>query len=232
MPRVLDVRAYAADSSSVRAGIWKAGSKPRPATRRAQCAFETRRPPRSRLPAGDPAGIARKLRQGGRAHRRARSPAEMSEHYRGISPVPALTRMVEAGGGRGRGAALPGQQLAGTSSVRGAKRPLIDPDPSRASRPEPDAGGDPARPQVTHRPAAGAQPELSLQTVARLRRIAATTGNAPAARNGDGEAAAELCRLSEPAAAGAGDAGRGASCWPRWCLRSAAPAFIAHAATS
>ena len=119
-------RAYAADSSSVRAGISEGrieaeAGNPAGAVR----AFEraARHDP-DYLPVILPALLESYDKVGERTGARAFL-AEMSEHYRGISPVLALTRMVEAEEGVAAARRYLGQQLKDRPSVRG-EAALID----------------------------------------------------------------------------------------------------------
>lgn len=119
-------RAYAADSSSVRAGISEGrieaeAGNPAGAVR----AFEraARHDPEY-LPVILPALQESYGKLGERTGARAFL-SEMSEHYRGISPVLALTRIVEAEEGVGAARRYLGQQLKDRPSVRG-EAALID----------------------------------------------------------------------------------------------------------
>jgi lipopolysaccharide biosynthesis regulator YciM len=119
-------RAYAADSTSVRAGISEGrieaeAGNPAGAVR----AFEraARHDP-DFLPIILPSLLESYEKVGERTGARAFL-AEMSEHYRGISPVLALTRIVEAEEGVGAARRYLGQQLKDRPSVRG-EAALID----------------------------------------------------------------------------------------------------------
>ncbi len=119
-------RAYAADSTSVRAGISEGrleaeAGNPVGAVR----AFEraARHDP-DYLPVILPSLLESYDKVGERTGARAFL-AEMSEHYRGISPVLALTKMVEAEEGVGAARRYLGQQLKDRPSVRG-EAALID----------------------------------------------------------------------------------------------------------
>ena len=119
-------RAYAADSTSVRAGISEGrleaeAGNPAGAVR----AFEraARHDP-DYLPVILPALLESYDKVGERTGARAFL-GEMSEHYRGISPVLALTKMVEAEEGVGAARRYLGQQLKDRPSVRG-EAALID----------------------------------------------------------------------------------------------------------
>lgn len=119
-------RAYAADSTSVRAGISE-GRIEADAGNHAGAvrAFEraARHDPEY-LPVILPALLESYDKVGERTGARAFL-AEMSEHYRGISPVLALTRIVEAEEGVGAARRYLGQQLKDRPSVRG-EAALID----------------------------------------------------------------------------------------------------------
>ena len=124
--RAAIARAYAADSTSVRAGISEGrietdAGNPQAAIR----AFEraARHDP-DYLPEILPALLANYERVGERSGARAFL-AEMAEHYRGIAPVLALTRMVEAEEGVGPARRYLAQQLKDRPSVRG-EAALID----------------------------------------------------------------------------------------------------------
>ncbi|MEO6234578.1 MAG: lipopolysaccharide assembly protein LapB, partial [Thermomonas sp.] len=124
--RAAIVRAYAADSTSVRAGI----SEGRIATdagnhTAAIRAFEraARHDP-DFLPVILPALLANYDAVGERSGARAFL-AEMCEHYRGISPVLALAKMVEAEDGVSEARQYLAQQLKDRPSVRG-EAALID----------------------------------------------------------------------------------------------------------
>ena len=124
--RAAIARAYAADSTSVRAGISEGrieaeAGNPAGAVR----AFEraARHDP-DYLPVILPALLESYGKVGERTGARAFL-AEMSEHYRGISPVLALTKMVEAEEGVGAARRYLGQQLKDRPSVRG-EAALID----------------------------------------------------------------------------------------------------------
>ena len=119
-------RAYAADSTSVRAGISEGrieaeAGNPAGAVR----AFEraARHDPEY-MPVILPSLLESYGKVGERTGARAFL-AEMSEHYRGISPVLALTKMVEAEEGVGAARRYLGQQLKDRPSVRG-EAALID----------------------------------------------------------------------------------------------------------
>ena len=124
--RAAIARAYAADSTSVRAGISEgrieaeAGNAPG-----AIRAFEraARHDPEY-LPVILPSLLESYEKAGERTGARAFL-AEMAEHYRGISPVLALTKMVEAEEGVGAARRYLGQQLKDRPSVRG-EAALID----------------------------------------------------------------------------------------------------------
>ncbi|MEO5629832.1 MAG: lipopolysaccharide assembly protein LapB [Thermomonas sp.] len=124
--RLAIVRAYAADSTSPRAGITEGrietdAGNPTGAIR----AFEraARHDP-DYLPVILPALLANYDAVGERSGARAFL-AEMCEHYRGISPVLALARMVEAEEGVGAARQYLAQQLKDRPSVRG-EAALID----------------------------------------------------------------------------------------------------------
>ncbi len=124
--RAAIARAYAADSTSVRAGISEGrieaeAGDPAGAIR----AFEraARHDPEY-LPVILPALLECYDKVGERTGARAFL-AEMCEHYRGISPVLALTKMVEAEEGVGAARRYLGQQLKDRPSVRG-EAALID----------------------------------------------------------------------------------------------------------
>ncbi|HET6436217.1 MAG TPA: lipopolysaccharide assembly protein LapB, partial [Xanthomonadaceae bacterium] len=113
-------RAYAADSASVRAGMLEGRIEVEAGNDAAAIrAFEraARHDP-DYLPEILPALLACYDRVGDTPGARAFL-AEMSEHYRGISPVLALTRLVEAGEGVGAARAYLAQQLKDRPSVRG-----------------------------------------------------------------------------------------------------------------
>ncbi|HVI26584.1 MAG TPA: lipopolysaccharide assembly protein LapB [Xanthomonadaceae bacterium] len=119
-------RAYAADSASVRAGMLEGRIEVEAGNDVAAIrAFEraARHDP-DYLPEILPALLACYDRVGDTPGARAFL-AEMSEHYRGISPVLALTRLVEAGEGVGAARAYLAQQLKDRPSVRG-EAALID----------------------------------------------------------------------------------------------------------
>ncbi len=124
--RAAIVRAYAADSTSVRAGMLEGRIEVEvgndvPAIR----AFEraARHDP-DYLPEILPLLLASYERVGDTPGARAFL-SEMSEHYRGISPVLALTRLVEADEGIAAARAYLAQQLKDRPSVRG-EAALID----------------------------------------------------------------------------------------------------------
>ena len=124
--RAAIARAYAADSTSVRAGISEGrieaeAGNPAGAVR----AFEraARHDP-DYLPVILPALLESYDKVGERTGARSFL-SEMTEHYRGISPVLALTRMVEAEEGVGAARRFLGQQLKDRPSVRG-EAALID----------------------------------------------------------------------------------------------------------
>jgi lipopolysaccharide biosynthesis regulator YciM len=120
------VRAYAADSTSVRAGMLEGRIEVEAGNDAAAIrAFEraARHDP-DYLPELLPALLASYARTGDSPGARAFL-AEMAEHYRGISPVLALTRMVEAEEGAGAARAYLAQQLKDRPSVRG-EAALID----------------------------------------------------------------------------------------------------------
>src|SRR5690606_11152441 len=117
--RAAIARAYAADSTSVRAGMLEGRIEVEAGNDRAAIrAFEraARHDP-DYLPELLPALLAS---TGARAFL-----GEMAEHYRGISPVLALTRLVEAEQGVGPARAYLAQQLKDRPSVRG-EAALID----------------------------------------------------------------------------------------------------------
>lgn len=119
-------RAYAADSTSVRAGISEGRIEAEAGNHAgAVRAFEraARHDPEY-LPVILPALLESYDKVGERTGARAFL-AEMSEHYRGISPVLALTRIVEAEEGVGAARRYLGQQLKDRPSVRG-EAALID----------------------------------------------------------------------------------------------------------
>ncbi len=124
--RAAIVRAYAADSTSVRAGMLEGRIEVEvqndPAAIRA---FEraSRHDP-DYLPEILPLLLASYERVGDMLGARAFL-GEMSEHYRGISPVLALTRLVEAEEGVAAARAYLAQQLKDRPSVRG-EAALID----------------------------------------------------------------------------------------------------------
>jgi lipopolysaccharide biosynthesis regulator YciM len=120
------VRAYAADSTAVRAGMLEGRIEVDSGNDAAAIrAFEraARHDP-DYLPEILPSLLASYDRVGDTPGARAFL-AEMSEHYRGISPVLALTRLVEAEDGVGRARAYLAQQLKDRPSVRG-EAALID----------------------------------------------------------------------------------------------------------
>ena len=124
--RLAIARAYAADSASVRAGMLEGRIEVEAGNDVAAIrAFEraARHDP-DYLPEILPALLACYDRVGDTPGARAFL-AEMSEHYRGISPVLALTRLVEAGEGVGAARAYLAQQLKDRPSVRG-EAALID----------------------------------------------------------------------------------------------------------
>jgi lipopolysaccharide biosynthesis regulator YciM len=119
-------RAYAADSTSVRAGMLEGRIEVEAGNDAAAIrAFEraARHDP-DYLPELLPSLLASYARVGDSPGARAFL-AEMAEHYRGISPVLALTRMVEAEEGAGAARAYLAQQLKDRPSVRG-EAALID----------------------------------------------------------------------------------------------------------
>jgi lipopolysaccharide biosynthesis regulator YciM len=119
-------RAYAADSTSVRAGISEGRIEAEAGNHAgAVRAFEraARHDPEY-LPVILPALLESYDKVGERTGARAFL-AEMSEHYRGISPVLALTRIVEAEEGVAAARRYLGQQLKDRPSVRG-EAALID----------------------------------------------------------------------------------------------------------
>ncbi len=119
-------RAYAADSASVRAGMLEGRIEVEAGNDAAAIrAFEraARHDP-DYLPEILPALLACYDRVGDTPGARAFL-AEMSEHYRGISPVLALTRLVEAGEGVGAARADRAHQLKDRPSGRG-EAALID----------------------------------------------------------------------------------------------------------
>jgi lipopolysaccharide biosynthesis regulator YciM len=120
------VRAYAADSTSVRAGMLEGRIEVGAGNDAAAIrAFEraARHDP-DYLPELLPPLLASYARAGDSTGARAFL-AEMAEHYRGISPVLALTRMVESEDGAGAARAYLAQQLKDRPSVRG-EAALID----------------------------------------------------------------------------------------------------------
>jgi lipopolysaccharide biosynthesis regulator YciM len=119
-------RAYAADSTSVRAGMLEGRIEVESGNDAAAIrAFEraARHDP-DYLPELLPLLLASYARVGDSTGARAFL-AEMAEHYRGISPVLALTRMVEAEEGAGAARSYLAQQLKDRPSVRG-EAALID----------------------------------------------------------------------------------------------------------
>lgn len=184
--RAAIARAYQADAMSVRAYIIEGrletdAGNPEAAVR----AFEraARNDPEY-LPELLPALMQNYRKVGDLAGARAFL-SEMTEHYRGIAPVLALTRLMEEQEGVAP-ACLPGPPAQGSSV--GAWRVRADrPDPGRGRR----FHGHPARPQAHHRPAAGAQPGLSLHPL-RLRRAYPPLAVPELQGVGDGQAAAEL----------------------------------------
>ena len=119
-------RAYAADSTSVRAGMLDGRIEVDAGNDAAAIrAFEraARHDP-DYLPELMPALLSAYARVGDTTGARAFL-AEMSEHYRGISPVLALTRYVEAEEGAGAARAYLARQLKDRPSVRG-EAALID----------------------------------------------------------------------------------------------------------
>ena len=120
------VRAYAADSTSVRAGMLEGRIEVDAGNDAAAIrAFEraARHDP-DYLPELLPALLASYARTGDSTGARAFL-AEMAEHYRGVSPVLALTRLVEGEEGVGAARAYLAQQLKDRPSVRG-EAALID----------------------------------------------------------------------------------------------------------
>ncbi len=120
------VRAYAADSTSVRAGMLEGRIEVDAGNDAAAIrAFEraARHDP-DYLPELLPALLASYARTGDSTGARAFL-AEMAEHYRGVSPVLALTRLVEGEEGGGAARAYLAQQLKDRPSVRG-EAALID----------------------------------------------------------------------------------------------------------
>ena len=119
-------RAYAADSTSVRAGMLEGRIEVDAGQDAAAIrAFEraARHDPDS-LPDLLPGLLASYARVGDSTGARAFL-AEMAEHYRGISPVLALARLVESSDGVGAARAYLAQQLKDRPSVRG-EAALID----------------------------------------------------------------------------------------------------------
>jgi lipopolysaccharide biosynthesis regulator YciM len=124
--RAAIVRAYAADSTSVRAGLLEGRLEVEAGNDAAAIrAFEraARHDP-DYLPELLPALLSAYARVGDTTGARAFL-AEMAEHYRGISPVLALTRYVEAEEGVGAARAYLARQLKDRPSVRG-EAALID----------------------------------------------------------------------------------------------------------
>jgi lipopolysaccharide biosynthesis regulator YciM len=120
------VRAYAADSTSVRAGMLEGRIEVDAGNDAAAIrAFEraARHDP-DYLPELLPALLASYARVADSTGARAFL-AEMAEHYRGVSPVLALTRLVEGEEGVGAARAYLAQQLKDRPSVRG-EAALID----------------------------------------------------------------------------------------------------------
>ena len=119
-------RAYAADSTSVRAGMLEGRIEVEAGNDAAAIrAFEraARHDP-DYLPELLPALLASYSRVGDTTGARTFL-AQMAEHYRGVSPVLALTRLVEAEEGIGSARAYLAQQLKDRPSVRG-EAALID----------------------------------------------------------------------------------------------------------
>ena len=124
--RAAIARAYAADSNSVRAGLLEGRIEVEAGNDAAAIrAFEraARHDP-DYLPELLPALLACYARVGDTTGARTFL-AQMAEHYRGISPVLALTRLVEAEEGVGQARAYLAQQLKDRPSVRG-EAALID----------------------------------------------------------------------------------------------------------
>lgn len=124
--RAAIARAYAADSNSVRAGMLEGRIEVEAGNDRAAIrAFEraARHDP-DYLPELLPPLLASYARAADSTGARAFL-AEMAEHYRGISPVLALTRLVEAEQGTGPARTYLAQQLKDRPSVRG-EAALID----------------------------------------------------------------------------------------------------------
>jgi lipopolysaccharide biosynthesis regulator YciM len=120
------IRAYAADSTTVRAGMLEGRIEVDSGNDAAAIrAFEraARHDP-DYLPEILPSLLACYDRVGDTPGARAFL-SEMSEHYRGISPVLAMTRLVESEDGVGRARAYLAQQLKDRPSVRG-EAALID----------------------------------------------------------------------------------------------------------
>lgn len=124
--RAAVARAYAADSSSVRAGILEGRIETDAGNDAAAIrAFErAARHDADYLPEILPALLAAYERAGDATGARAFL-SEMSEHYRGVSPVLALTRLVEEEEGAAAARAYLAQQLKDRPSVRG-EAALID----------------------------------------------------------------------------------------------------------
>ena len=124
--RAAIARAYAADSNSVRAGMLEGRIEVDAGNDAAAIrAFEraARHDP-DYLPELLPALLASYSRVGDTTGARTFL-AQMAEHYRGVSPVLALTRLVEAEEGIGSARAYLAQQLKDRPSVRG-EAALID----------------------------------------------------------------------------------------------------------
>ena len=124
--RAAIARAYAADSTSVRAGMLEGRIEVEAGNDAAAIrAFEraARHDP-DYLPELLPALLASYARVGDTTGARTFL-AQMAEHYRGVSPVLALTRLVEAEEGIGSARAYLAQQLKDRPSVRG-EAALID----------------------------------------------------------------------------------------------------------
>ncbi|NZA28018.1 lipopolysaccharide assembly protein LapB [Luteimonas sp. SJ-92] len=136
--RAAVARAYAADSTSVRAGILEGRIEGEAGNDAAAIrAFErAARHDTDFLPEILPSLLAAYARIGDGPGARAFL-AEMTEHYRGIAPVLALARLIEAEQGVGEARAYLAEQLKDRPSVRG-EAALIELTLA-------DAGADPAR---------------------------------------------------------------------------------------
>jgi lipopolysaccharide biosynthesis regulator YciM len=93
--RAAIARAYQADAMSVRAGIIEGRLETDAATRSRRARLRARRAQRSRVPAELLPALMQNYRKVGDLAGARAFLSEMTEHYRGIAPVLALTRLME-----------------------------------------------------------------------------------------------------------------------------------------